>query len=114
MNSIRIFTFIKSSVQTAVHSQKSGSLRFRLKSSKSTFNFAYCTGQSSRQGSAFHRDGDAGQGAGPSGVLLCGVLGWFGLTKDDPTQEENLETTVKMAVLAVQVKMLSMMRGDLT
>lgn len=34
--------------------------------------------------------------------MLCGVLGWFGLTKDDPTQEENLETTVKMAVLAVQ------------
>eukprot|EP00092_Neocalanus_flemingeri_P006783 GFUD01007326.1.p1 GENE.GFUD01007326.1~~GFUD01007326.1.p1 ORF type:complete len:361 (+),score=138.79 GFUD01007326.1:47-1129(+) len=45
--------------------------------------------------------GGAGRAGGP-GILLCGVMGWLGLSKDDPIEEDNLTTTVKMAVLAVQ------------
>jgi len=39
---------------------------------------------------------------GPPSVLLVGVLGWLGVNKTEPTEEENLEKTVKMAILAIQ------------
>jgi len=37
-------------------------------------------------------------------VLFCGILGFFGMEKDSvPSEEENLEKTIKLAILAVQV-----------
>jgi len=36
-------------------------------------------------------------------VLFCGILGFFGMQKDSvPSEEENLEKTIKLAILAVQ------------
>jgi len=49
-----------------------------------------------------HHGGGGGRDAVPPGIVLGGVLGLFGLSKSEPTEEENLETTVKMAILAVQ------------
>jgi len=39
---------------------------------------------------------------GHNGFLLCGVLGWLGLANEEPSEEDNLTTTVKMAILAIQ------------
>jgi len=37
-------------------------------------------------------------------VLFCGILGFFGIEKDSvPSEEENLEKTIKLAILSVQV-----------
>ena len=64
---------------------------------KKTTHFK-CSGSQGRQ-HEYTRE----KGVGPTGVLLSGVLGWFGLSKIEPTEEENLEMTVKMAILAIQV-----------
>ena len=61
-------------------------------------------GLSSSQLHHSHHGGGGGRDAVPPGIVLGGVLGLFGLSKSEPTEEENLETTVKMAILAVQVK----------
>jgi len=63
---------------------------------KKTTHFK-CSGSQGRQ-HEYTRE----KGVGPTGVLLGGVLGWFGLSKTEPTEEENLEMTVKMAILAIQ------------
>ena len=53
-------------------------------------------------GSGWRESVGDGRG-GHHGVLLCGVLSWLGLAEDEPTEEDNLTTTVKMAILAIQV-----------
>merc|ERR1719320_2025556 len=63
---------------------------------KKTTHFK-CSGSQGRQ-HEYTRE----KGVGPTGVLLGGALGWFGLSKTEPTEEENLEMTVKMAILAIQ------------
>ena len=52
-------------------------------------------------GSGWRESVGDGRG-GHHGVLLCGVLSWLGLAEDEPTEEDNLTTTVKMAILAIQ------------
>jgi len=56
-----------------------------------------CPGSQGRQ-----HEYDREKGVGPPSVLLVGVLGWLGVNKTEPTEEENLEKTVKMAILAIQ------------
>jgi len=92
MNLARIFTYSKSSLQIPVKVTKSCKCVTLARA-------AYRV----RSGAAdFYHDYARNNGTGPPGVLLGGVLGLFGLSKAQPTEEENLEMTVKMAILAIQ------------